>query len=426
MEPIELVLGSNFTKNLQEVDMKLLVIFLVGVSFLMIGCPKKQEKIKTLTMWHVGSEAEAQIIENLAKKYFTPKTGIKVICDAISWSEAHTRYLTAIAGEVLPDIGTMGLTWATEFGYKGAMINLNESYPEDVKTLKSKIFPSIWNSVEWKGKVYGIPFDMTVQLLYYRSDIIPRPPKDWTELTEILKALNKENKSMMIGWGSLDWIGFSPFLWQAGGDYYDPSGTVSTLNKPEAIRALEFFASLYNQYNVPKSGENFAPAFRSGDTPLGISGNWLLNSLPYDMPELEGKWSIAMLPAGPTGKRTAFIGGRVVGIFKGSKHPDFAWEFIKFMFEENFQKEMYVEVAKTKNIFLPPNIAVWRDLPIKEDFRKVLLSQIKDAKGPPPVLGWDDSTKYIVESIQNVIIAKKNIRDELDKCNKKMNESIVK
>lgn len=399
------------------------IFFMLSI-LLMFSCAKKEQQ-NILTLWHVGSEEEAQIIKNLADKYFTPEFGIRVICESVSWSEAHTKYLTAIAGEVLPDLGTMGLTWATEFGHKGAMIDMAEKFPEDVKKLKDNIFPSIWNSAEYKGKVYGIPFDLTVQLLYYRSDIISKPPKTWQELVDTLKYLNSKNKTMMIAWGSLDWIGFSPFLWQAGGDYYNPEGTRSIINSKQAHTALSFFSDLYKKYRVPRSAENFGAGFRSGEYPLGMCGNWLINSFPYEMPELEGRWSIALLPKGPSGKNTSFIGGRVVGIFKGTKNLEKAFEFIKFLSRPEIQKEMYIEVAKTKNIYLPPNTNIWKELPIKDEFKKVLFEQIKEAKGPPSVLGWDDSTKYIVEAIQNVIVANKPIEEELKRCEEKLNKYIV-
>lgn len=400
------------------------LVFFCSVLFLMFSCAKREQK-NVLTLWHVGSEEEAQIIKALADKYFTPQSGISVVCESISWSEAHTKYLTTIAGEVLPDLGTMGLTWATEFGYKGAMIDMAERFPEDVKVIKNNTFSSIWNSAEYKGKVYGIPFDLTIQLLYYRSDIIPNPPKTWQQLVEVLKELNSKNKTMMIAWGSLDWIGFSPFLWQAGGDYYNADGTKSIINSKQATTALSFFADLYKKYNVPRSAENFGAGFRSGEYPLGMCGNWLINSFPYEMPELEGKWSIALLPKGPAGKNTSFIGGRVIGIFKGTKNLEKAFEFIKFLSKPEIQKEMYIEVAKTKNIYLPPNISIWKELPIKDEFKKVLFEQIKEAKGPPSVLGWDDSTKYVVEAIQNVIVANKPIEEELKKCEEKLNKYII-
>lgn len=398
---------------------------LISLLFLIFSCTQKEQK-NVLTLWHVGSEEEAQIIKSLADKYFTPQAGISVMCESISWSEAHTKYLTAIAGEVLPDLGTMGLTWAAEFGHKGAMVELSERFPNDVKLLKENIFSSIWNSSEIKGKVYGIPFDLTVQLIYYRKDIISKSPQTWQELEEVLKNLNKQNKKMMIVWGSLDWIGFSPFLWQAGGDYYNKEGTKSIINSKQAQVALKFFSDLYNKYNVPRSAENFGAGFRSGEFPIGMCGNWLINSFPYEMPELEGKWSIALLPKGPSGKRTSFIGGRVIGIFKTSKNIDKAFEFIKFLSKPEIQKELYIEVAKTKNVYLPPNINIWKELPIKEEFRKVLFEQIKEAKGPPAVLGWDDSTKYVVEAIQNVVVGGKPVEEELKKCEEKLNQHIVK
>lgn len=399
--------------------MKNFVKILIILTIFCFSCSKKEQK-NVLTIWHVGSEEEAQIIKNLADKYFTPQEGIQVVCESVSWSEAHTKYLTAIAGEVLPDLGTMGLTWATEFGSKGAMIELKESFPEDMEQIEKSVFRSIWDSVKWKNKVYGIPFDMTVQILYYRKDLIPNPPQTWDELVSLLE----HGKKFVIGWGSLDWIGFSPFLWQAGGDYYDKNGTKAILDSREALVALKFFSSLYTKYNVPRSAENFAAGFRSGEYPLVMCGNWLINSFPAEMPELEGKWSIALLPKGPSGKRTSFIGGRVIGIFKTSKNVDKAFKFIKFLMKPEIQIEIYNEIAKSKNIYLPPNIEVWKNLPIKEEFKKILFEQIKEAKGPPSVLGWDDSTKYVVESIQNVVVLGSEPQQELQKLNKKLNELI--
>jgi len=399
--------------------MKNFVKILIILTIFCFSCSKKEQK-NVLTIWHVGSEEEAQIIKNLADKYFTPQEGIQVVCESVSWSEAHTKYLTAIAGEVLPDLGTMGLTWATEFGSKGAMIELKESFPEDMEQIEKSVFRSIWDSVKWKNKVYGIPFDMTVQILYYRKDLIPNPPQTWDELVSLLE----HGKKFVIGWGSLDWIGFSPFLWQAGGDYYDKNGTKAILDSREALVALKFFSSLYTKYNVPRSAENFAAGFRSGEYPLVMCGNWLINSFPAEMPELEGKWSIALLPKGPSGKRTSFIGGRVIGIFKTSKNVDKAFKFIKFLMKPEIQIEIYNEIAKSKNIYLPPNIDVWKNLPIQEEFKKILFEQIKEAKGPPSVLGWDDSTKYVVESIQNVVVLGSEPQQELQKLNKKLNELI--
>lgn len=393
---------------------------------LVAGCSSSAPEKTGLLMWHVGSEEEAQIIAKLAAEKFTPESGVTVRCESIAWAEAHSKYLTALAGGVAPDLGTMGLTWGTEFGAKGQMVDLRKEFPADVDALKAQIFPSIWTPTEYRGANYAVPFDMTFQIIYYRKDLIPSPPKTWAELTTLLTKLNKEGKSMVIDWGSLDWIGYAPFLWQAGGDYYTPDQTASALSSTQAITGLEFFAKLYTQYKVPKAGQTIAQGLRSGGYPLGLSGNWLLNSLPVDAPELAGKWDVATLPAGPSGKHTAFIGGRSVGVFGASPMKAQAWAFIKFLNRPDVQKVVYEEIAKSHNIYMPPNVATWDLLPLTAGLKKTLLAQIKEAKAPPAVLGWNDSTRFVVEAIQKTIVEGASPAAVLAEAAAAMNERIEK
>ena len=123
----------------------ILLFAICNLFFVVYGCYKKEAKKADviipeekrpieLVMWLVGSESQSQSINKLSK-HFTQKTGVKVRCEAISWGEAHSKYLTSIAGEVTPDIGTMGLTWGTEFGSLGAMVDLAKNYAQDLATI---------------------------------------------------------------------------------------------------------------------------------------------------------------------------------------------------------------------------------------------------------------------------------------------------
>lgn len=402
-----------------------LAVPIVLAAFLILGGCGKEREAAELIMWLVGSEGQAQTINELAGDFFQ-ETGIKVRCEGISWGEAHSKYLTSVAGGVAPDIGTMGLTWGTEFGSLGAMVDLSEAFPEDLKEIKSQTFPTMWAAVEYKGKVFGIPFDLTEHIMYYRDDIIQRPPQTWEELTDILEELAAEGKGMIFDWGSMGWIGFAPFLWQSGEDFYNPEGTEATLNTPEAARAMKFFAELYTKYHVPKAKIPVEQGLRTGDFPLAISGNWKITGLVLGALEIEGKWRIAMLPAGPSGKRTAFIGGRVMGIFAQSRSKKEAWEFIKFLFRPETQVKLYEGARKTQDTYLPPNMGTWDKLPMEPKFRDVLRRQAMDAKGPPSVLGWDFSTRFIDVAIQKVILRGVDPEEALSVANKEMNEQIRK
>jgi len=109
-------------------------------SLAITGCGMRFGEDKSvLRIWMVGIESEAKTINEVGK-IFTEEYGITVRCDAISWGEAHSKYLTSMAGEVSPDIGSMGLTWATEFGNLGGMIDLKREFPKDVAMMKKDIF----------------------------------------------------------------------------------------------------------------------------------------------------------------------------------------------------------------------------------------------------------------------------------------------
>ena len=372
------------------------------------GCGKKTDDAASGTppkimMWLIGSESQAISIKSIAEDFFE-KTGIRVNCEAVSWGDAHSKYLTSIAGGVEPDIGTMGLTWGTEFGMFGSMVDLAAAYPEDVKAIKDTVFSGLWGSIEYKGKVFGVPFDLTEFVVYYRSDIIKEAPRTWGELTVILGELKKSNKGMIFDWGSLSWIGYSPFLWQAGGDYYSPDYSKVIIDSPEAEMAMRFFSELYTKYHVPKTKIPLEQGMRTRDFPLAISGNWKIDELRISAPELAGKWSIAMMPKGPSGKRTAFIGGRVMGIFEQSKHKKEAWAFIKYLSTPKIQKTLYEAALTKQDAYLPPNKNTWAIIDMDPNFKRVLFDQAEDSKGPPAIANWDAYTKNIDNVIQRMVL----------------------
>jgi multiple sugar transport system substrate-binding protein len=394
----------------------------IAISAIMVlslsGCGAEKEQRNEIVVWHVGPESQARTIREISKE-FTEETGVKIICEAISWGDAHSKYLTSIAGGVSPDIGSMGLTWGMEFGELGALVDLREAFPGDVAFMEESIFPGILDSTRVGDKVFGIPFDLSQHIVYYRTDMVPEPPENWEALLNTLIDLKKRDKAVVLDWGSLEWIGYAPFLWQAGGDFYNEDMTKVTLDTPEAAQALNYMAELYKS-GMPKTQVPLEQGMRTGDYPLAISGNWKIISLTVGAPEIKGKWDIAMLPEGPAGKRTAFLGGRIMSIFSRSRMRDEAWEFIQFLFKPENQVKMYKASLETEDSYLPPNMDTWEDLPMEARFKEVLEAQAMDAKGPPPVLSWDASARFVNHAIQKVVLKGADASDELRKATRDM------
>jgi len=397
-------------------------IALLG-GMLLAGCGAPAPDQVKLTMWLVGSEAQARTINALAEP-FTARTGIRVQCEAISWGEAHSKYLTAVAGGVEPDIGTMGLTWGIEFGRLGALVDLRQAFPDDVAEIQRATFPGLWDSIEQGGLVFGIPFDLSLQVLYYRTDLIPQPPQTWDELVDTLTRLQRTGRRLIVDWGNLSWIGYAPFLWQAGGDFYNADRTSATLDRPEAVQALAFFRDLYTRYDVPRTSVPVEQGLRTGDFPLAISGNWKIVSLLKGAPEITGQWALAPLPRGPSGTRTAFLGGRTICIFAGSRHRAQAWTFLRYLFEPAAHGALYEDGFATYDAYLPPNVESWDALPMDPAMKAILKQQAHEAKGPPAVIGWTESTHVLESAIQRVILKDADPRTELTAANDALNRNL--
>ncbi|MDD5496796.1 MAG: extracellular solute-binding protein, partial [Candidatus Omnitrophica bacterium] len=222
------------------------------------------------------------------------------------------------------------------------------------------------------------------------------------------------SKGMIFDWGSMSWIGYSPFLWQAGGDYYNEDYTKVTVDSEAAIMGLRFFTELYTKYDVPKTKIPLEQGMRTGDFPIAISGNWKIDGLRLSAPEIAGKWAISTMPKGPSGKMTAFIGGRMMGIFSQSKNKQAAWEFIKFLFKPETQEKLYEAALTKQDTYLPPSLKTWDILKMDPQFKKVLVAQAKDSKGPPSVANWDANTKFVDEAIQKVILQNADPKKELE------------
>src|SRR5260221_3563410 len=76
------------------------------------------------------------------------------------------------------DILGLDVTWEAEFAEAGWIVpwtGANRAAAEN-GTIKQAL-----NTAIWKGKLYAVPDNTNTQLLWYRSDLVPKPPTTWAE-----------------------------------------------------------------------------------------------------------------------------------------------------------------------------------------------------------------------------------------------------
>ncbi|MEA4884876.1 MAG: extracellular solute-binding protein [Clostridia bacterium] len=360
----------------------------------------------TITWLKVDAEEKAEAWKAVTAKW-CEANGIHLVIRTVPWNDAETKMLTAAVSANPPDIATSG-NWI-EYGRKGIVYDLT-SFPDFEEATRDLVQQGI---PRFRGAAYSLPTaDGTFMVMYYRKDILKslgytQFPDTWAEFNSCVEKMQaKGMKGVTVQWGNMGWMSFAPFLWQAGGDFYSKDGAVATLDTPEALTAMKQYGDLWLKYGVDKGGwPEMEKGLTSGKIPIGISGLWVAGYLDQGFPEMKGKWSIAMMPAGPSGRRTTFLGGEQIAMFKKTKNPEAAWKLIKYLMSPEAQVAYYKAMLKD-SLLLPSNLKAWEEIELPDpSLKDALYRQLKDSRGPDvTVLSFRAAQRYIDEAIQKIIV----------------------
>jgi multiple sugar transport system substrate-binding protein len=210
-------------------------------------------------------------------------------------------------------------------------------------------------------------------MLYYRKDLLAaaglQPPKTFEDLEQIATTLQQ---SKAVRWGYL-WQGkqyeglaamFVEVLQGFGGFWVNPETLDVGLDRPEAIRAVEFLRGTIGQGISPPGVTTYAEEdtrriFQNGQA--AFLRNWpyawpLMNA---DNSSVKGKVGIVpMIPAAGH-KGGSCLGGWGLGIAKSSKHPEEALKAIRFLTSEAAQKTVVLDagyVPTRSQLFNDPGV----------------------------------------------------------------------
>ena len=127
----------------------------------------------------------------------------------------------------------LDVTWEAEFAQAGWIVPWTGSNKASV--VNGTIVPALDTAI-WKGQLYAAPANTNTQLLWYRSDLVPNPPKTWAEMIADAEQLAKQGKPHYIEIQGAQYEGatvwYNTMLNSAGGTVLNPDATKVTLNAP--------------------------------------------------------------------------------------------------------------------------------------------------------------------------------------------------
>ena len=360
----------------------------------------------TLRIWAMGEEAKSLHI--IAEKFTEENPGVTIDVQAIPWSGAYDKLLTGIAAGQLPDIAQMGTTWMAPFGAMGAFQELSGFIADSDIVDPEKFFEGSWQTVITEEGTVGIPWYVDVRVMYYRTDLLAEvgydhPPRTWEDLYDAGKKLTARGPQQ--AGVSLLFTGtfaneFMPFAWQNNARIIDDEGNIAVRN-PEFIEAVEYYSRFFWDEIALKAGGELIHDFGSGAVPIFFSGPWMVSMIRNQIPQIDGKWDVAVLPGKVS--QTSFVGGSNWVLFRQSRNKETAWKFIEFMSRPDIQVEWYNIVAS-----LPAVIETWDYPELADDpMLRVFGEQLLDARATPNIPQWGQIEQAVSRRVEEALFQRK-------------------
>ena len=88
------------------------------------------------------------------------------------------------------DIIGMDVIWTGEFANAGWVEEWKGPLKQQVT---EEVFSNVIETASFEGKLYAAPFNTNTQLLWYRKDLVPKPPDTWDEMIDQAEKLGRDN-----------------------------------------------------------------------------------------------------------------------------------------------------------------------------------------------------------------------------------------
>ncbi|MGH6612289.1 MAG: ABC transporter substrate-binding protein [Burkholderiaceae bacterium] len=316
--------------------------------------PEKGARLRVLRWSRFVQGDIEQYMKNV--QAFTAKTGIEVRVDNEGWEDVRPKAAVAANTGAGPDI--ILSTNDDAYLYPEKLVDVT-----DLCTYLGKkyggFYPVCDPYLRPNGKNWiGVPLGVAGVAMVYRESHMKAAgfntfPKDTDGFMKLCKALKDKGTPPGFALGNATgdgntWCNW--LVWAFGGKLVDTNNKV-VIDSPETIKALEYVKELYGTF-VPGTLSWLDPNNNKAflDEQISLTNNGISvyyaakTSKDPKVSALAADINHANFPVGPIGKPSEFQLFFNQMIFKYSKYPKAAKEYLRFMMEEE-QMNPWVQAA---------------------------------------------------------------------------------
>ena len=388
------------------------------------GQPAPGRNPVTLVFLRMVSADDAPLWQNAAERYRAGAPA-HVTLDYATEGGTSQQYwdkvLAMLSGGAQLDVADQHSTRIVPWAAGNLVLDLTDvirknPLPRDVYPASNKLF-------SYKGRQYGIAWDIAMQGLYFNRTILDgagvKPPDDtwsWdTYLQGARQATRGEGEGRLFGSVLLPTALQFLTSWMAsnGGLLFDDTQTRCLVTETPAVDTLQWIADLRVKYRVAPTPdeEKVGDLFNLGRAGLKVAGNFTALA-PIRAAQTNG-WAIGVAPI-PKGsaRRAGFLGGSSHAVTKASRAPDEAWGLARFMSLDDARIKEFGSLGRTMS---PRDSLAQYSLPQGIDsgaFKKAFVDTLETAGvGAPFTPNWPDVDKVFATELAPVWIGQKTARE---------------
>ena len=318
--------------------------------------------------------------------------------DADQQREQLVRRLAAADSDI--DLIGMDVIWTAEFAQAGWILPWPDALAETVSD--GRIGAAV-DSVAYAGRLWAAPFTSNAQLLWYRTDRVPVPPRTWDEMIDMAESIGEGGRIQAQGerYEGLT-VFFVSLLASAGGTVLDEDGAAPALADAPTREALRI---LHRLAVSPASAPSLAGAredqtrmaFESGNSSFMLNYTYVWPSARANAPEVAEHMGWARWPGVLPGRPSRVtVGGINLAVGAFSRYPELALRAAACIASEDSQR-----LAAELGGMPPTSVALYDDLGVRATFpfADLLRETLSDAVQRPQTPLYNDVSLAISRSL---------------------------
>ncbi|MCW4457476.1 extracellular solute-binding protein [Microbacterium sp. MPKO10] len=303
----------------------------------------------TIDVWLMRDSVSEEFQAEFEKSFEAEHPDIDAKIQIQEWDGIGEKVVAALASNDPPDVIEIGNSQMSQYAASGGLLDVSDKVDDlgGEDWIAGLADPAVWD-----GKTYGVPYYAANRVVIYNTALFDAAGIDaesidtrakWIDATSTLNSGDVQG----IYLPGQSWHALAGFIWDEGGAFatQDDGSWMGALDTPEAMAGMEFYSQLQALGHGPKDSDVASPPqtdiMAGGDVAQIISSPGAAGSVVAANPELEGKLGFFPIPGKTADKPGAvYVGGSELAIPAASDSSDAAYEFVKALTGEKWQREL--------------------------------------------------------------------------------------